>query len=89
MKRDRDSTESKWQGEENMSVRESIFVCRFVSEGGSRTARVRAWDEREAVEVFRDELVEEGLHESGTIEIVGSGGPSRLTAAFQPDAATT
>ncbi len=72
-----------------MSVRESIFVCRFTSPGGSRTARVRAWDEREAVEVFRDELVEEDLQECGTIEIVGSGGHSRLTAQFQPHAAAT
>ncbi len=68
-------------------MRESIFVCRFTSPRGSRTARVRAWDEREAVEVFRDELVEDDLHESGTIEIVDSGGRPRLTAPFQPDVA--
>ena len=72
-----------------MTVRESIFVCRFTSPGQSRTARVRAWDEREAVEVFREELVEDDLHESGTIEIVGSGGRSRLTAPFQPHAAAS
>lgn len=71
-----------------MTVRESIFVCRFTSPRGDRTARVRAWNEREAVEVFREELVEEDLHESGTIEIVGSGGRPQLTAPFEPTAAT-
>ena len=72
-----------------MTVRESIFVCRFTSPGSSRTARVRAWDEREAVEVFRDELVEEDLQESGTIEIPGSEGRPRLAASFEPHAAAT
>ncbi len=71
-----------------MSVRETIFFCRFTSPGGNRTARVRAWDEREAVRVFQDELAEEDLRESGTIEIVGAGGRPPLTAPFHPHAAT-
>jgi hypothetical protein len=65
-------------------MRESIFHCLFKSPGETRTALVRAWDDREAVEVFREELVEEDLHESGTIEIVGSEGQARITAPFQP-----
>jgi len=67
-----------------MSVRESIFFCRFTSPGGSRTARVRAWDEREAVEVFREELAEEELRENGTIEILGPAGHQPLRAPFDP-----
>ena len=71
-----------------MNERETIFFCRFTSPGGSRTARVRAWDEHEAVQVFHDELVEEDLRESGTIEIVGSAGRPPLKAPFHPHAAT-
>lgn len=71
-----------------MSVRESIFFCRFTSPRGSRTARVRAWDEREAAEVFQDELVEEDLRESGTIEIVGPAGRPPLTAQYDPQVST-
>ena len=70
-----------------MSVRESIFVCRFTSRDGSRTARVRAWDEREAVEVFRGELLEEHLQEDGTIEVVMPGGSRTFRALFAPRAA--
>ncbi len=67
-----------------MSVRESIFMCRFTSPGRSRTEWVRAWDEREAVQVFRDELAEEDVYESGTIEIVGPGRRQPLRAPFEP-----
>jgi hypothetical protein len=48
---------------------------------------VRAWDEHEAVQVFHDELVEEDLRESGTIEIVGPAGRPPLKAPFHPHAA--
>ncbi len=66
-----------------MSSRESFFVCRFISPRGSRTAHVRAWDEREAAQVFQEELVEEDLRERGTIEVIGSRG-GQLQTSFDP-----
>ncbi len=71
-----------------MSTRESIFVCRFTCSSGSCTARVRAWDEREAMEVFRGELAEEHLREDGTIEIMGPSGRRPVRAPFHPNVAT-
>ena len=68
-----------------MTMRESIFVCRFTSRHDRRTAHMRAWDEREAEQVFRDELAGEDVHEPGTIEVVG--GRARIQAPFEPASA--
>ncbi len=70
-----------------MSARESFFVCRFTSPRGSRTAHVRAWDEREAVQVFREELAEEDLRERGTIEVISARDRRRIQTSFDPAAA--
>jgi hypothetical protein len=70
-----------------MRARESFFVCRFTSPRGNRTAHVRAWDEREAVQVFREELVEEDLRERGTIEVISARDRRRLQTSFDPAAA--
>jgi hypothetical protein len=70
-----------------MTTRESIFVCRFTSSHDHRTAHVRAWNEREAEELFREELTGDDVHEPGTIEVIGAGGRARLQAPFEPPAA--
>lgn len=67
-----------------MTTRETVYVCRFVSPHDQRIAHVRAWDEREAEQVFRTELEEDEVREPGTIEVVGSSGRPRLQAAFEP-----
>ncbi|HTT70349.1 MAG TPA: hypothetical protein VMG32_03930 [Anaeromyxobacteraceae bacterium] len=68
-----------------MSARESFFLCRYTSPRARRTSHVRAWDEREAAQLFQTELVEEDLREPGTIEVVGTRRPSqRLETWFEP-----
>ncbi len=51
-------------------MRESFFTCRFTSPARSRTAHIRAWDEKEAAQLFGLELSqdEEG-REPGLIEV--------------------
>ena len=41
-------------------IRETIYVCTCRSAEGERTARVLAWDEREAAELFVRELEHDG-----------------------------
>jgi len=54
-------------------TREPLFMCRFTSRSAIRWARVRAWDEREAAQLFRAELNGEEIHERGTIHVTPIG----------------
>jgi hypothetical protein len=37
-------------------IRESVYVCTYGSGDGERVAHVRAWDDREAAELFATEI---------------------------------
>jgi hypothetical protein len=60
--------------------RESFYRCIFSSPYSRRVAHVRAWDESEALQLFRTELRADGVHERGTFEVFpmhrASEGPS-------------
>jgi hypothetical protein len=49
--------------------REGVYECTFASGGRQRTAHVRAWDAREATELFADELRADGVEEPGSISV--------------------
>jgi hypothetical protein len=51
------------------TTREKTFVCTFASRSKRLTLRVHAWDEHEAVQIFREELVERGLGGRGDVEV--------------------
>ncbi len=57
-------------------IRESSFECRFDSASGRRVGRIRAWDAKEAVQLFVIELRADGVEEAGEVEVEPvSGGP--------------
>jgi len=67
--------------------REAFFRCTFSSPRRTSVAHVAAWDEREAIQLFSAELVEEGVGERGTIEVEpleGEGGRSTRRALYRP-----
>jgi hypothetical protein len=68
-------------------TRESVFRCSFTSARARRVAHVRAWNEREAAQLFQEELAEDELREPGRIEVVGVRG-GRMEAPFEPPAQT-
>lgn len=49
------------------AIREVVYECWYASSAQQRTAHVRAWDLREAVELFAQELRLEGVAEDGRI----------------------
>ncbi|WP_041453752.1 hypothetical protein [Anaeromyxobacter dehalogenans] len=53
--------------------RESFYRCTIASPEGRRVAHIRAWDAREAEELFRAELRAEELEAAGPIEVVALG----------------
>ena len=56
--------------------REKIFRCTLVT-GSRRTAGlVRAWDRREAAEIFWEDLAATGMTPRGTIEVADITAPS-------------
>jgi len=67
-----------------MPARESFFACHYTSLHHQRTVHVRAWNEKEAAQLVREELLEEGLTEPGKIEVVCTRGHQRLEARFDP-----
>jgi len=71
-----------------MTERETLFRCTFSSPRRTTTAHVAAWDAREAVQLFADELRGEGVGEKGSIEVAALSGNVRKKAAFKPAAAS-
>ncbi len=66
-------------------IRESFFQCQFDSAARRRIAHVRAWDAKEAVQLFVTELRGDGVDEEG--EVVVSpvrGGRRRPSTACGP-----
>jgi hypothetical protein len=47
--------------------REKIYRCTLVTRTRRLTGHVRAWDEREAVQLFREDLADTGLAARGDI----------------------
>ncbi len=64
-------------------VRETFFECQFASATHRRIAHVRAWDAKEAVQLFELELRADGVDEEGEVVVAPvRGGPrsrARLT----------
>ncbi len=60
--------------------RESFYRCVFSSNSSRRVAHVRAWDAREAEQLFRTELETDGVDERGTIEVFPFGGEGERAA---------
>ncbi|ACG75448.1 hypothetical protein AnaeK_4245 [Anaeromyxobacter sp. K] len=63
--------------------RESFYRCTIASPEGRRVAHVRAWDAREAEELFRAELRADGLDAAGPVEVAALGdapGPLALAS---------
>lgn len=58
-------------------LRESSFECRFESVARRRVARIRAWDDEEAVQLFLLELRGDGVEEEGDVEVAPVGGGPR------------
>jgi hypothetical protein len=57
----------------NFALREAVYACTYASARERRTARVRAWDAREAGELFAQELRGEGVAAPGSIHVRGRG----------------
>jgi hypothetical protein len=47
--------------------REKVYRCTFITRAGNLTGHVRAWDEREAAQLFREELATTGITARGKI----------------------
>ncbi len=50
-------------------IRESVYVCTCRSGDVVRTAHVRAWDEREATDLFLRELRSEGVENAIDVRV--------------------
>lgn len=60
-----------------MSVsREKIFRCTLVAGKRRLEGHVRAWDDREAAQLFREELARTGISARGTILVKDLSGPA-------------
>jgi len=51
-------------------IRESSFQCQFDSASRRRVAHIRAWDAKEAVQLFEVELRADGVEEEGEVVVV-------------------
>ena len=61
------------------TARERIYICTLTSRSRRLSRPVHAWDEGEALLVFRELLEHEGVPPRGSLEVVellGRGGPS-------------
>lgn len=63
--------------------REGVYECTYASSAVVRTAHVRAWDAREALELFADELRGDGVVESGEIRVEAKGGRAARTKRYR------
>jgi hypothetical protein len=50
-------------------IRESSFQCQFDSASRRRTGHVRAWDAKEALQLFMVELRADGVDEAGDVVV--------------------
>lgn len=64
--------------------RETFFRCTFSSARSRRVGHVRAWDPRDAVQLFRAELRTDGVEERGTIEVAALDGGHTQRADYRP-----
>jgi hypothetical protein len=64
--------------------RESFYRCIFTSPRSRRVAHVRAWDVREAVQLFRTELETDGVEERGTIRVLSFDESCEQRASYRP-----
>lgn len=65
-------------------IREAVYECTYASATRLRMAHVRAWDVREAVELFDHELRADGVAERGSIRVRGSGTGRLGKAVYLP-----
>jgi hypothetical protein len=63
-------------------LREAVFECTYASEDRLRTAHVFAWDAREAVELFAQELRADGVAERGSITVRARSASSPRTSPY-------
>ncbi len=68
-------------------IRERSFECRFESASRRRVAHVRAWDAKEALQLFEEELRADGVHEPGEIVVSAVHGRRRDAQARKHRAA--
>ncbi len=61
-------------------IRESSFECQFDSASRRRIAHVRAWDAKEAVQLFVIELRSDGVEEAGEVVVAPVRGGRRSRA---------
>ena len=61
-------------------IRESSFECQFDSVSRRRVARIRAWDAKEALELFEAELRLDGVEEAGEVVVAPVRGGGRARA---------
>lgn len=64
-------------------IRESFYTCSFDSPTRRRVAHVRAWDAREAIDLFVVELRDDGIEEPGEVAAVPLGGGRGAKARFR------
>lgn len=64
--------------------KETFFRCTFSSARSQRVAHVRAWDRRDALQLFRTELQTEGVDERGTIEVEALDGGDPQRSDYRP-----
>ncbi|HYG67924.1 MAG TPA: hypothetical protein VD838_09700 [Anaeromyxobacteraceae bacterium] len=64
------------------AMREVVYECRYASGAEQRIAHVRAWDLREAVELFAEELASDGVAAGGTISAHAFGSSEKSEAAY-------
>lgn len=68
------------------TAREKLYLCTFTSRSRKVSARVTAWDERQAAQVFREELEEAGITERGSIAVLDPSRPMLRRLELQADA---
>ncbi len=64
-------------------TREALFECTYASAAEHRTAVIRAWDAREAAELFAEELREDGVAERGKISVRARGDEGASISSYQ------
>jgi len=69
-----------------MSKREGFFECVFASEGNEYQFHLRAWNEQEAEQHFRETLGGYGVRSSGTLSIRDLKGRVLRRAGYEPTA---
>lgn len=64
-------------------TREALFECTYASAAQRRTVVIRAWDAREAVELFAKELREDGIADRGEISVRARGDDAASRSSYQ------